>query len=54
MRQNNNIGTQEIISMEEYLERRQEKRRIEDLKEPAGQRRAAHWNAALEIAQLYV
>lgn len=54
MRQNNSTGTQEIISMEEYLERRQAKRRTEILKEPAGQRRAAQVNAALEIAQLYV
>ena len=34
MRQSNNERTQEIISMEEYLERRQEKRRTEFMKEP--------------------
>lgn len=55
MRQNNNNGTvQEMISMEEYLERRQEKRRIEIAKEPAKNKRAAEWNAAMELVQLYV
>lgn len=54
MRQNKNTRSQEIISMEEYLKRRQAKKRAEGLNEPAGQRRAAQWNAALEIAQLYV
>ena len=42
MRQSNTERTQEIISMEEYLERRQEKRR------------AAEWSAALELATLFV
>ena len=53
MRQSNNERTQEIISMEEYLERRQEKRRTEIMKEPQ-KRRAAEWSAALEIATLFV
>lgn len=53
MRQNNTEGTQEIISMEEYLERRQEKRRTEFMKEPQ-KRRAAEWSAALELATLFV
>ena len=53
MRQSNNERTQEIISMEEYLERRQEKRITEFMKEPQ-KRRAAEWSAALEIATLFV
>lgn len=53
MRQSNNERTQEIISMEEYLERRQEKRRTEFMKEPQ-KRRAAEWSAALELATLFV
>ena len=54
MRKNNNGRTQEIISMEEYLVRRQEKRRAEIASEPAGKSRAADMNAALELAQMYV
>ncbi|MFQ6960843.1 hypothetical protein [Clostridium sp. D5] len=53
MRQSNTERTQEIISMEEYLERRQEKRRTEFMKEPQ-KRRAAEWSAALELATLFV
>lgn len=53
MRQNNYETTQEIISMEEYLEKRQEKRRTEFLKEPR-RNRAAEWNAALELAAMYM
>jgi hypothetical protein len=55
MRQNNNNGTvQEMISMEEYLERRQERRRTEITKDPVKGRRAAEWSAAMELVQLYV
>ncbi len=41
MRQNNNEGTQEMISMEEYLVRRQEKRKTEISKNPFLSLRAA-------------
>lgn len=54
MRQNNDGTTQEIMSMEEYLERRQERRRTEILKQPARKLRAAEWSAAMELVQLYV
>ena len=54
MRQSNNERTQEIISMEEYLVRRQEKRKTEISKNPFLSLRAAEMNAALELAQMYV
>lgn len=54
MRKNNNVGAQEIISMEEYLVRRQEKRRTEFRREPVKAGRAAEAKAALELAQMYV
>lgn len=54
MRENNSGRTQEILSMEEYLARRQEKRRVEILREPAGKARRAEVNAVLELAQMYV
>lgn len=53
MRQSNNERSQEIISMEEYLEKRQQIRRTEILKEPR-RGRAAEWNTALELAAMYV
>ncbi len=54
MRQNNEERAQEMISMEEYLVRRQEKRRTEISKNPFQSLRAAEVNAALELAQMYV
>ncbi len=54
MRQSNDNTMQEIITMEEYLERRQEKRKVEILNVPQEKRRAAEWSAALELVQLFV
>lgn len=54
MHQNSDGATQEKMSMEEYLMRRQERRRTEILTEPARKMRAAEWSAAMELVQLYV
>ncbi|CUX48733.1 hypothetical protein [Clostridium sp. C105KSO13] len=53
MRQSNNKKTvQEMISMEEYLERRQEKRKTEIAEDPVKGSRATEWSAAMELVQL--
>lgn len=52
MRQSNQESMREEISMEEYLSRRQEKRRAEVLKDP--QKKSTVETTAMELARLYV
>lgn len=52
MRQSNQESMKKEISMEEYLSRRQEKRRAEVLKNP--QRKSTAETTAMEWARLYV
>ncbi|MGC4017923.1 MAG: hypothetical protein QM793_00905 [Muricomes sp.] len=54
MYQVDNEIAQEMISMEQYLKIRQEKRKIEMLKEPVRRMRAAEWNAVMELTHSYV
>lgn len=54
MRQDDNIRARGMISMEEYLVRRQEKRKSEFRREPAKTVRATEVKAALEFAEMYV
>lgn len=53
MRQNDYERVQGIISMEEYLRKRQEERKTEYSKK-SKKTRTAEWNTALEVATLYM
>lgn len=53
MRQSNNVGTKEMISMEEYLEKRQKKRKSQNAGRPQ-KREVIERNTALEMAALFI
>ena len=54
MYRSNKKKMQEMISMEEYLERRKQKENTEKKHKTLTEKRAAQWGAALELVQLYV
>ena len=54
MRQSNNERTQEIISMEEYLEKRQKIRETERKRDKKTVCRQQELDAAVAMAELYV
>lgn len=53
MRQSNNEVTQEMISMEEYLEKRHEKKKLQVINKPR-KNGAIERSTALELAALFV
>lgn len=54
MRQSNSVGTQEMISMEEYLEKRQKKRKTQSAGGRPQKGGAIERNTALELAALFI